>query len=277
MQYKLIYIKIDATNWVAGVGMAGDVMMVFSMLSNITDEDILYVDMETHECVCTEKDILIDGTKNGWEYYFTQGKLDLAKEVITKTIFETGTINFRYGDKTLGSDLSLFLPWRQRFYKNFQLKPVLSDFVNKYYEENIKGRVTLGIQIRLTDQLYNHHTKSAHESIAKALEILKEVPSIERVFLATDDDTIIPLVEKALPIPVLYHKGFFRADEKNRLTGSHDKLVYVRPLHRYQTSLECLWDVFTLTKCDYLLKADVSAVSIISCLLAENIKKVYWL
>jgi hypothetical protein len=277
MQYKLIFVHASPEHRVAGVGMGGNVMIVFSMLSNITDEDSLYVDMETNECVCTEKNRMVDGTKNGWEYYFMQNALNPEKEIVTKTSQTTGAVNFNYEDKTIGKDLSLFIPWKNRFYKNFQPKPIIRFYVESYYEDYFKEKVTLGIQIRLTDQIHHHHTKTVEESISRAKEILKKHPSIDQVFLATDDSLVIPLVEKELSVPVIYHKKMFRADETNRLIGLYDKLVYVREMHRYQTSLECLWDLFTLTKCDYLLKADRSAISIAACLLAENIKKVYWI
>jgi hypothetical protein len=274
MQYKLLFIKTHPSHKIAGVGMGGCVMMVFSMLSNMTNDDTLYVDMETEECMCTDPTIDI---KNGWEYYFTQRIPDPAKEIITRTIQETGKINFRYDDKTIGQDLTLYSTWRNRFYNNFQIKPNLQSLIDYSYSNLLNGKITLGVQIRLTDQVYHHKTKGVTESISKVRDILRDNPSIEQIFLATDDSLIIPIVEESLPLPVVYHEGIFRADKTNRLLDPHDKLYCDRPMHRYLMSLECLWDIFTLTKCDYLLKADVSAMSIVACLLAENIKKVYWL
>ena len=274
MQYKLVFVKASPQHRLAGVGMGGNVMMVFSMLSNITDQDTLYVDMETNECICT--DIALK-EKNPWEYYFSQQKLNLNKEVIVKTNQEIGEINFRYSDRTIGENLSLYAPWKNRFYNNFQLKDALSSPVDTFYKNHLKGKVTLGMQVRLTDQKFHHRTHGVIESVIRANEILEENPSIEQVFLATDDSTIIPYVKNSLPVPVVYYEDIFRADEFDRLHDPYDRLNSDRPLHRYLLSLECLCDIFTLTKCDYLLKADLSGMSIVACLLAENINKVYTL
>ena len=272
MQYKLVFVKASPQHRLAGVGMGGNVMMVFSMLSNITDQDTLYVDMETNECICTDRAL---EESNPWEYYFSQQKLDLSKEVVVRTTQTTGKINFNYKDKSIGDDIERFIPWKNRFYNNFQLKEAVSIPVDIFYKTYIKGKITLGIQIRLTDQEFHHHTKSVTESVIRAKEILKENPSIEQVFLATDDSTIISYVKNSLPVPVVYCENIFRADEFNKLCDPYDRLNSDRALHRYLLSLECLCDIFTLTKCDYLLKADLSGMSIVACLLAENIKKVY--
>lgn len=45
--------------------------------------------------------------------------------------------------------------------------------------------------------------------------------------------------------------------------------------HRYKLGVECLQEIFTLSKCDYLLKAHTSAISIVTVILAENLKKVF--
>ena len=67
----------------------------------------------------------------------------------------------------------------------------------------------------------------------------------------------------------------FRADSDNRHTDPHDRLHSGRELHRYNLGVECTKDILTLSKCDYLLKADISSVSIVSSILSDNIKQVY--
>jgi hypothetical protein len=276
MQYKLVFVKSHPSHRLAGVGVGGNVMIVLSMISNMTDEDSLFVDMETHECICSE-DFFFEGTHNAWEYYFYQPWFNHTRDTKTLTMQETGVVNFSYEDPSFGMDLAALAPWKKRFYNNFALKPALRNFVDAFYEKNIKGKVTLGVQIRLTDMQHHHKTKGLVYSIVKAQEIIKEHPEINQIFLATDDETIILPMQKQFSIPVIYHKGIFRATETQRNNDPDDKLVSDRNLHRYLLGLECLQDIFTLTKCDYLLKADRSAVSIVACVLAENIKKVYGL
>jgi len=274
MQYKLVFIKTDPSHVIAGIGVGGNIMMVLSMISNMTDEDSLYVDMETNGCMWGEKE-MIWGTHNPWEYFFFQKELDYNEEIKTLTVQETGKINFKYEDDALGLNLTNYGEWKTRFYNNFEIKPVLEYSINSFYNEFIKGKVTLGVQIRLTDMQHHHKTKGWMDSILRAAEILHKHPEIEQVFLATDDETVIPLVERTLNHPIIYYKNVFRADETRRHINPYDRLESDRNLHRYLLGKECLRDIFTLTKCDYLLKADKSAISIVACILAENIKQVY--
>ena len=274
MQYKLVFVKAHPSHRVAGVGVGGNVMIVLSMISNMTDEDALYVDMETNECICSEN-FFFEGTNNAWEYYFYQPWFNHTTDTKVVTMQETGNVNFKYDDPNLGMDLAVFAPWRKRFYSNFGLKPALKNFIDNFYDNNIKGKVTLGVQVRLTDMQHHHKTKGLVDSIVKAQHIIKEHPDINQIFLATDDETIIFPFQKQFSIPVIYYKGIFRATEEQRNNDPDDKLVSPRNLHRYLLGLECLQDIFTLTKCDYLLKADQSAISIVACVLSENIKQVY--
>jgi len=276
MQYKLVFIKTHPSHLIAGIGVGGNVMMVMSMISNMTDSDSLYVDMETNEVIWTQNKLFSD-LNNAWEYYFTQKPLDPAKPIKTLSVQETGNINFRYEDDSIGEDLSLYTPWKNRFYSNFSLRPALQNSVNDYYDVYIKDKVTLGVQIRLTDQKYHNHTKGLDVSITKMRQILSENPDIEQIFLATDDETIIPRVTNSVPLPVIYQEGIYRANEYDRQLNPYDRMEATRKNHRYLLGFECLQDIFTLTKCNYLLKADKSAISIVACLLAENIKKVYTL
>ena len=274
MQYKLVFIKTAPDHTVAGIGVGGDVMMTLSMLSNMTDDDCLYVDMETNGCIWAE-DRMIWGTNNPWEYFFFQRNLSSKQPIKELTVQETGEINFRYEDGELGLDLAQYAPIKNRFYKNFKLKSALEYPIRNFYNEFLKGKITLGVQIRLTDMQYHHRTKGWADSVVKINEILKERPEIEQIFLATDDETVIPFIEQSLPRPVLYYKDIYRATESHRDHNPDDRLKYVRNLHRYLLGKECLQDIFTLTKCDYFLKADKSAISIVTCILAENIKQVY--
>jgi hypothetical protein len=272
MQYKLVFIKTNPTHAFAGVGVGGNVMMSLSMISNMTDEDSLYVDMGTHECIWTEKDL---SYQNAWEYFFYQKELDLSREVNTLSCQETGPTSFRYDDDNIGMHPVLYTQWKNRFYNNFKLKPALKISIDDYYNTFLKGRITLGVQIRLTDQIYHHKTKGFSESMCKINEILKERPEIEQVFLATDDATIIPVMKSQLHLPIVYQEGIFRADETHRHNNPYDRVYSTRKMHRYLLGMECLQDIFLLTQCDYFLKAHRSAISIVTCILADNIKQVY--
>ena len=235
--------------------------------------------METHECCCTDKDAsLLFGTNNAWEFYFEQNKLDLSQPIKTMVSRDTGKVHFRYNDPDVGMDLELGRPWKKRFYNNFKLKPALKDFVEDYYNKHFVSNITLGVQIRLTDQeqYVKQTTKKLGDYITRVNEILREKPEITQIFLATDDGLLIPDFIKSVTVPVIYHENIYRADAVKRHSGPYDRFIdNPRHMHRYLLSLECLQDLWTLTKCDYLLKAELSSISIAACFLSENIKQVF--
>jgi hypothetical protein len=168
-----------------------------------------------------------------------------------------------------------FIELKNKFYNSFQLKPYLNELLEDYYFKNIKGKTTLGVQVRLTDMKHYHNVSGIDKYISKINDILNERPEIEQIFLATDDGTIIKNIKDGVNVPVLYYEDMFRADENNPHIHPYDRFVGPREQHKYKLGIECIQEIFTLAKCDYLLKADVSSVSIIASILAENIKQVY--
>ena len=94
MKYNLKFIKISPKHEFAGVGFAGNIFITLNALTHTTKDDKLFVDMETNECVCTEKDIIHD-TKNSWEYYFEQTNI-LDNKGHIKNI-----VTVKIGDKIL--------------------------------------------------------------------------------------------------------------------------------------------------------------------------------
>jgi hypothetical protein len=273
MKYNLQFIKISPEHQFAGVGFAGNIFITLNALTHIGQEDKLFVDMETNECVCTENGPIIHETKNCWEYYFEQTKLDKSEDFITMNSLISAKIN--YDDREMFMYPENFLELKEKFYNSFQLKPYLKEILKEYYINNIEGKITLGVQVRLTDMKHYHNVSGIEKYINKINEILNEKPEIQQIFLATDDGTIIKNIKESFNIPVLYYEDMFRADEKNPHLHPYDRFIETRDLHKYKLGIECIQEIFTLAKCDYLLKADVSSVSIIASILSENIKKVY--
>jgi len=271
MNYKLEFVKISDQHEFAGVGFAGNIFIVLNALSFISTEDNMYVDMESNECVCTQPDLDLFDTKNSWEYYFVQK--NLGDSYITWNSLKEA--NIQYENRDMFMNPNNFLDLKDKFYKNFKLKEGIQNLVNDYYTNNIKGKITLGVQIRLTDMKHYHGVSGLDAYLAKIKEILTQNPNIEQIFLATDDGTIIEKVKENVSIPVIYHTDMFRADEKNPHIHPYDRFKNERKFHRYFLGVECIQEIFALTKCDYMLKADVSSISIIACILSDNIKQIY--
>ena len=187
-----------------------------------------------------------------------------------------GRGDLTYHDRDVYLNPDNFIELRNKFYKNFQIKDYVKSIVNEFYDSNIKGKNTLGIQVRLTDYTHGvHNFPGVEKYIDRIKEILIDNPEIEQIFVATDDSKVISILEKNFNIPIIFWDGMFRADDKNLHLISDDRLYGDRELHRYKLGIEWIQEIFTLANCDYLLKADVSSVSIIASILAENIKQVY--
>jgi hypothetical protein len=122
----------------------------------------------------------------------------------------------------------------------------------------------------------HYHGVSGLDSyLVKIKEILQINPNIEQIFLATDDGSIIENFKNNVSVPVIYHKDMFRADERNLHIHPYDRFKNERKYHRYILGVECIQEIFALTKCDYMLKADISSISIVACILSNNIKQIY--
>ena len=271
MKHKLEFVKITKSHLFAGVGFGGNIFIVLSTLSNLPDEDILIVDMETNECACTQSDLKKFDTKNCWEFYFDQSSIQDG-EIFKKTnSLVQGKINYT-SNFLVPND---FENLKKKFYKSFQLKPYIIKILEEFHTNNLSGKITLGVQIRLTDMKNNHSVSGLDSYIRKINEIIETNPQIEQIFISTDDNKVISTLENTFTKKIIYHEGIFRADESNLHLNPYDRFNSSRQHHKYYLGLEVILEIFTLTRCDYMLKADVSSLSMVATILSDKIKKIY--
>lgn len=273
MKYNLQFIKISPEHQFAGVGFAGNIFIILNALGHIDTNDRLYVDMETNECACTEKNKTILDTNNCWEYYFDQIKIGEDESFVGLDSLISAKID--YENRELFMNPENFIDLKNKFYDNFQLKPYLKEMLDNYYDNNIKGKTTLGVQVRLTDMKYYHNVSPIESYVSKINDVLSQRPEINQIFLSTDDGSIIETIKNSVNIPVIYYTDMFRANNDNKHLHPYDRFTDNRDQHRYKLGVECIQEIFTLSKCDYMLKADVSSISIIASILSENIKQIY--
>ena len=267
MNKILKFVKLHESNKFAGVGMGGNIFMVLNSLLSMEKGDRLYVDMETEECACTEHNFSKFNTNNCWEYYYDQMNKVNGK---VYSLYDDKSI-LNYKKVNLGNS-----ELHHRFNNNFKLKDYLQNELNSYYDNNIKDKVTLGVQIRLTDMAHHHKVSPLSNYLIRIQEILNENPNIEQLFLATDDSTVIREVEKNVSIKVLYHKGFYRATPNDPHLTPYDRHnENVRENSNYHLNAECIKEIYTLSMCNYLLRADISAISNVAILLSTHIKQVH--
>lgn len=273
MKHKLEFVKISPNHEFAGVGFAGNIFITLNALTHLNEDDTLFVDMESNECACTEKGVKIQDTNNCWEYYFEQKSINPNEAI--NTMNSLMPPNIYYNDRDFFMYPENFVGLKNKFYNSFKLKPYLVNSLNDYYDANINNKITLGVQVRLTDMKYYHNVSATSNYINKINEILIEKPEIEQIFIATDDSEVIAVLKENIKVPIIYYENMFRADVSNPHLHPYDRFRAERELHRYKLGVECIEEIFTLSKCDYLLKADISSVSIVAIILSENIKQVY--
>lgn len=280
MKHKLEFVKISPQHEFAGVGFAGNIFITLGALTYLGTDDQLHVDMETNECCCTQEGEFLHETYNPWEYYFNQPSLlpNESYNHMTSLIPANPSGGLYYNNQNSFMDPSKFISLKEKFFKNFQIKEYLTKEIDDFYIKNIKNKHTLGVQVRLTDYTHNGHNFPPVESyIQKINKILQSDPSIEQIFLATDDGKIISTIEQSIPVPIIYWPGMFRADNKNLHLTPYERFKDTRDLHRYNLGVECMKEIFILSKCDQLLKAYTSSMSIIAVILSENLKTVHQL
>jgi hypothetical protein len=271
MKYKLNFVKISDAHEFAGVGFAGNIFLILNALTHIDETDEMYVNMETYECACTDKTVTNFKTQNCWEYYFNQ----TPNQNIQKDIDIFMSANIDYEDRNIFLYPENFISLQEKFWKNFSLKQEIEESINKFYEKNIKNKTTLGVQIRLTDMKHHHNVSSVQKYVDKIKQILIDIPEIKQIFLSTDDSEVITILKENLSIPVIFYENMFRASKEMPHINPYDRFYDDRLNHRYLLGKECCQEIFTLSKCDFLLKADVSSISIVACILSEKIRKVF--
>jgi RNAse (barnase) inhibitor barstar len=260
--------KIASSFKFAGVGMGGNLFIILNSLLASKKDDNLYVDMETHSCACTEDNFSKFNTNNCWEYYYDQIKKPNTTNVVTNKS-ENAILNYKKIPLVDYSDL------QYRFNNNFKLKDYLQSELDSYYNNNLKDKITLGVQIRLTDMLQHHNVSPLSKYLIRIQEILNKNPNIEQLFIATDDHRAIEEVKKHISIPIIYHEAF-RASDDDPHTNPYDRHNQnIREDANYLLSLECIKEIYTLSMCNFLLRADVSAISNVAILLSTRINKLY--
>ena len=274
--YILTFEKIEKTNLIAGVGTAGNIWIVLNALYSQNNhlDSRLFVDMEKNKTINSESYKIFE-TMNSWEYYFEQIDRPILNFIQLDSVKIDSVLHYekRY---THSSRVSLKL--KKLFWDNFSLRPEIKFEIDDFLKENFQNKITLGAQIRLTDMTNtaNHNVKKFEDYVIKIKSILSKNPKIQQVFLATDDETVIEKLRESIDIPLISQKNIYRATNHKKDLNPYDRYEYSRPDHRYLLGKEVIIDIFLLSNCDYILKADVSCVSQLAVFFSQKIKKTFF-
>ena len=152
MSYILKFVPLNNSVQFAGVGMAGNIMIILNELLSISDGSRVYVEMNDYENISgSEKNI------NHWSLYFDQ--IDKPSESTIIELKPPRPTNIIYKHNYSNSD-KIMVRANKSFFNNFKVNSKIEDKINEFYNTNIKGIETLSCQIRLGDMVKNHNTAS---------------------------------------------------------------------------------------------------------------------
>lgn len=220
----------------------------------IWNEDFLY-----HE---EEK---INGTTNGFEYFFNQPSHYQEQEIIQADMLteaKMGQARWIEDRYDRGYDLTeTYLDMVAGVFKKYiHLNKQTSQLLNHEIRELLGDNKTLAVHYRGTDFKANYDNHPVCVQIKQEIEAVKEAIrecEFEQIFLATDDKAAIEEFVDEFGSKVIYYTDVIRGDEKVSVAFSEVNRMH----HHYLLAYEVLRDMYTLSACQGLI-AGVSQVSI---------------
>lgn len=205
----------------------------------------------------------VNGTKNPFEYYFSQTtdlSLSAAKNVII----------YSQNNRYLAEKLN-FQSWGYVVSDKYinDMSKIMAEYIslNEPTEEYIKNSIirclnkkrTLGVHSRGTDyrmQYKSHPNFVTTKDYFNAIDELLQKNNFEQIFLATDDNEILKEFKDRYGNLVVYYDDVYRG---NSTAGVHTTKGD-RENHNYKLGLEVVRDMYTLAACNGLV-AGMSQVS----------------
>jgi hypothetical protein len=155
-----------------------------------------------------------NGSTEPWEYYF-EPVSDISVEEAKKR--SDAFFNYRFEDPDRGHiprtgchnayyRRHLNKKYRkvlnQVIQKYIRVKPTILEQVDRFYEQNMAGKITIGIHLRGTDKVQEAAQVTPEMICAKAHEIAQGIPGCQ-FFVATDETRLLEEMKKLLKGPVL--------------------------------------------------------------------------
>lgn len=199
-------------------------------------------------------DNTIKWTDNVFEYFFnavsevTVKETQNCKHVITSKTIDTSVFGPTSGYK-IQNESFIFLG--QILKKYINLREDVFNLINKDFYTNKK---TLGVHVRATDfnKGYNHHPKviTPREYLETAKKVFIE-NKFEKIFLATDDNSVINLFQMEFGDNLCYYTDTYRSINGEAIHYGNQRIK--REHHKYQLGIEILKDLYTLGNCSGLI------------------------
>lgn len=226
------------------------------------------VDMKNYPTLYSE-DTAVDGVDNAWNYYFENIDGVSLEEAYASGKYVVGRDKYltKYAEK-YASPIYRFPTEKMAAYyqpvidRNIRIREDLRKEYEEEWQRKTKGAdCVLGIHIRGTDMKNNlgHPMPASVEVyLEQTKQMLAAHPEISVIFLATDENNVRELYEKAFADTrwTLVMNDVFRVWDHGgkRRVGVHEtKVEHPRKRHKYLLGKEVLQDAWFLSKCDYLI------------------------
>lgn len=197
--------------------------------------------------------------ENGWDYYF---------EPISSLRYEKGdTINYYVQNVIVNFNYhALDEEHRNQAHELIQkyIKPnsIVQSKIDKFYNEHLANKKTIGIHIRGTDKVIEEKPVSAHRMVQEALKYADEETQF---FIATDEKKILnELITLLADRKVIYYECARSEDGQplHQLYSKHRQTRVAQKTQVAQNGEDVVIEMILLSKCTVFLHtlSNVSAV-----------------
>jgi hypothetical protein len=235
------------------------------------------IDMKTEKncCLPLEK----QGKQNAWNLYFEQ-PCSIKKEEITK---KNAQITYQIYDIRPNDSMEFFTNeelvryWRKLVKTYMPFNKNTKKYLEKKEEELFSGKKNiLGVLCRGTDYVqlkpFGHPVQPSLEEIEKKIDDLIELKTIDYIFLATEDASILSHFKKRYASRLLYIDGLRYTSREKKYLAQMD---IENKVDIIQKNLDYLATLYLLAKCDFFIGGRTSG-TVCAMLLSSGFKYTYF-
>lgn len=229
-------------------------------------------------------------SENGWDLYFEPIQLpDPINEHEPVNKVGHAQAHELHDQKCLAPWLRYddYAPFRtfahEKIMKHIHIKQHIVDAVDLFYEQNMKDRVCIGVQVRYA-KAHAHEAPGGHPSLdayCKEIDALLETHHDAIIYLASDSNAVINHFKKRYANKLIYldtHRAQHSEDPGLMYENPHYWTTHVAEWHKakpgYKGGLGVLMDCLLLSRCDYFIHT-TSNVATYVCFFNPAIKSTY--
>jgi hypothetical protein len=198
---------------------------------------------------------------NAWEYYFkpvSESGYDSVDVIHTKYAAPDGSI-FVYKCWNKGATENIYqLAYRLKVKKlidtYIKIRIPIQNKIDHFYDKHMKGKKTIGIHLRGTD----NHAEAKPISLKKVFALANEYKGYQ-FFIATDEYALLQKAKRNLHGKVLYYASQ-RSSNSNPIHHSNSKY------NKAQAGEEVLIEAQLLSRCQFFIHGCSNVSSAVLCL-----------